>query len=353
MRKAALCAALSLMLALGGLAFADAVTGEHVACTPAHTISDNGTPLGEIPGECVTATDQTVTEPGATTTVHDTVTETVTTTAPPPPPPGFCIGCYLYAPLDGSYSSPWRQTISGVNGGTASGKISWNTDGVLGQSVRFSNPADASSSGTLAHLTSIWLNNGESAAHTAPSDDTWYRFHVRFPGNWVAAAGNWNWLIVWHNASKASSAGAKSFGIGVLANGTVPGPGTNPRLWIRPGGGSSSSPTYKTSCAPPNSLQLDHWYDIVVNVVWSTSALNGRISLWIDGQPFSAVASNCGGSDWANPVSFPTLYTNSDGSIDQPGLGIYNYHPDVTWPYADDFDELSMGPSAASVGFTP
>jgi hypothetical protein len=84
---------LALLAAGGFVASTFAVgEGEHVACTPTHTILDNGNPLGEISGECVTATDQTVTGPTTTETVHDTVTQTVTvtvgtTTAPPPPPP--------------------------------------------------------------------------------------------------------------------------------------------------------------------------------------------------------------------------------------------------------------------------
>lgn len=95
------CSLAAIVFIVGGLAAAAAVVGEHVACTPTHTIADNGTTLEVVGGDCVTATDQTVPGPTTTetTTIHDTTTQTVTVTttvgtttapSPPPPPPNNC-----------------------------------------------------------------------------------------------------------------------------------------------------------------------------------------------------------------------------------------------------------------------
>ena len=307
--------------------------------------------------------DQVITIPGTTNVVTytvPTVTETVTVTTltppPPPPPPTFCDGCYIYAPLDGSVdSSKWIYLNSGVNGGVAAtpGRV-WIADGLQNGAARFAHNADTQLAppcpgGTCAHLTSQYLTYGSPYIHVAPGESTWYRVHLRFPTGWQPYRGSWNWLVEWHNGNRAAGT-AVSFAIGATANSD----GSGARLLIRPAGGSATSPTYKWSYSAPGSLQTNHWYDLVIHVVWSPSVSTGRIEYWIDGQPFTATGSEGpSGTPWQNPVSFPTLFSFSDGTVDQPAYGVYNYHPYVTWEYDVDFDELSVGPSAASVGFVP
>jgi hypothetical protein len=59
----------------------------------------------------------------------------------------------------------------------------------------------------------------------------------------------------------------------------------------------------------------------------------------------------------STPHPFPTLTTNPDGTVSHQQNGLYNYRQAV-WPLGVlssriDFDEWVIGPTAASVGFTP
>jgi hypothetical protein len=52
-------------------------------------------------------------------------------------------------------------------------------------------------------------------------------------------------------------------------------------------------------------------------------------------------------------TNFPTLLT-SGGQVDQPGFGVYNYRKRLFQGASEvDFDQILIGPSASSVGFTP
>jgi hypothetical protein len=256
---------------------------------------------------------------------------------------------YIYAPLNGSIASPWNTTISDAGfGGTVDGVIDWS----LGTAVRFHTPpATDGMRDDLAQLISYWLNNGDSHVHTGEGESTWYRAKLRFPTGFVATAGTWNWLVVWHNQS-AVVPGSVSIALGMKSDGTIPGPGTNPRLIFRPSGGPNTAPEYHWYYAN-STISTDHWYDLVFNITWGTTSGDGRASFWVDAATFDATGQTGEGA-FTNPVSHPTLFYNSSTLVrDQPGFGVYNYHYDVNFNYDIDWDDIYIGPTAASVGFSP
>ena len=59
------------------------------------------------------------------------------------------------------------------------------------------------------------------------------------------------------------------------------------------------------------------------------------------------------GPAWSNSHPFPTLYTDGcSGAVDHPTYGLYNYRK-TSSSDRTDFDDWYVGPTAASVGFTP
>jgi hypothetical protein len=195
-------------------------------------------------------------------------------------------------------------------------------------------------------LDGISMNSYKSYVHSAKGESTWYRVKMKFPsGKFWPSPGEWNWIFEWHNDTHTSSFGTcKSMAFGVTAFST-----TDRRLHFRPAGGNCASPVYEHFYT--SSLQLDHWYDILIRIVWDTKASNnggqGLIELYIDGQP---------PLNFTNPHPFPTLLSNPDGTYDHPGHALYNYRRN-DWTTAQgntsssiDFDEWYVGPSRESVG---
>jgi hypothetical protein len=250
------------------------------------------------------------------------------------------------APQQYTYNSTYFRSVTGSNGQG------------LGLLV---DPAEGWGSTDLGPLTAAFM--GSSAAHTALGESTWYRVRFKLPsGAWHPAAGDFQWLMEWHEQLPCDG---NSIGFG-LSNWHY---STNPnlvQLLFRPGGGNGSSPTYEywysaSAQNVPLAIQQDRWYDLVVNIVWDTKASNaggvGRISIWLDGQvaPLRQMISKSDGDGpaWSNPHPFPTLYTDGcTSAVDHPTHGLYNYRK-TSSSDRTDFDDWYVGPTAASVGFTP
>jgi hypothetical protein len=197
------------------------------------------------------------------------------------------------------------------------------------------------SNGTIASL--YFGSGGQSGQHTANGESAWYRMRVRFPsGSFVATVGDWNMVEEWHTQF---GCGALSSFVGVRGSGSNSSqPATGSQLVLALRGGSPTSgtcPNASTEIRVPDPAPLlyDHWYDIVVHFVWKPAG--GSVEWYVDGQRIYQNA------------SFPTLLT-SNGQVDQPGFGVYNYRMDAFAGSSEvDFDQTLIGPSASSVGFTP
>lgn len=189
-------------------------------------------------------------------------------------------------------------------------------------------------SGTLASL--YISSNGQSGQHTADGESTWYAVRVRFPsGKYNAAVGHWNMATEWHTDD---TCGQLSSFFGVLGSGTSGQPATSAQLTFVLRGGTSSAPQEieKPLGAP---LLYDHWYNVVFHWIWKPSG--GTLEWYVDGQ-----------LAYRN-TNFSTLYT-CGSHVDQPGFGLYNYRANQFSDSSEiDFDQTLIGPTAASIGFTP
>lgn len=325
------------------------VTATATACVPdrtftgpSHTISRDGQQVYSSPGDVVTA-------PGACKTVENvqtytipTVTQTVTvgTTTTPAPAP------YVSQSFESNPTSPWLYEASAPQGGTPAGSYSLVSDGVSGKAVRYHTPASSTGDVHQGQLVSHYLGNGSGLLHDTEGATTWYRVHFRAPSGTNFLGGQWDWLVEWHNNTNTVP-GTVSMAWDLLSNSvaSVTAPASNPYLGFRAAGGPHTAPVYTWYKMPSGSLVPGHWYDLVAQITWGTTSSTGAVSLWIDGKPMP-------GYTW--PQHAPTLFYNSStGQRDNPAFGIYNYHYSVTFPIDRDYDEVKIGGTADSIGFTP
>jgi hypothetical protein len=363
----------ALALGLAGVGFSDVVVGEHVACTPTHTIADNGTPLGEIAGECVTATDQTVTGPTTTETVHDTVTETVTTTvtAPPPPPLVFVScgetsgstglqpcssGAYWIRTFESPESIPARYPPyccgpyweTNLESSASAGLITADPLNAANQ-VFDSHVANSAEYGDWAKLTQNIANS-----HASQGSDVWVAWEVYFPSTFKPCgyrAGqpncSFNWVFEFSDQNDSQCPG-ELIGNAELAvlDSSAYSDGFHWRGQVYGGNQASGncSVGFQTKDGP--KIPMGQWLSMVSHVRFSNGA-DGLFETWQDGAKVMT-------------ISGPTLYKHPNGNYasDYLHIGYYRAGGDgwpvkTTWAADVYYDDIREGPSSASVGFTP
>jgi Polysaccharide lyase len=289
--------------------------------------------------------------------------------------PLFAQAAYEVEPFDGVITNPGWYTDN-------FGPLQWPTDGLGNQSVRLEACASPSASSLCTSSTS---SNGQESAvstnhnvhagyvcgsGTNPSstcaangngvgkqEETWYRFHVRLAPGFQATPGTQNSIFEVHidqrtEADAAAHGGVTAYStmVDIQADGTscsgkpawCATPGTNPRLFLQVPGGPTSC---GTACQkrffpfPKNSLLVDHWYDMVLHMVWSPTV--GYVQWWVDGQKMVDVAT-------------PTEYVRSDGTWSYgDSLGLYNYRHWAAWASSVDGEQFIWGPTASSINFNP
>jgi hypothetical protein len=108
--------------------------------------------------------------------------------------------------------------------------------------------------------------------------ERWYRWSTLFPSNanLPASSVSWNIFTQWHQTRRDGCAPNIAF---QADTSQIP-----PKIKLRIRGGTV------TRCAPehdvvlrPVGLTLDHWYDFLVHVKWSSSPSVGFVESWIDG----------------------------------------------------------------------
>ena len=260
------------------------------------------------------------------------------------------------------------------------GSLQWPADGLGNEAVRLEACASSSSSNHCSSSTSSYgqetavaTNHNVHAGYVCGSgsnpksgcaangsgvgmeEETWYRFHVRLAPGYQATPGTQNSIFEFHvdqrtEADAASHGGGWAYStmIDIQAQGSsCPGspawcgtPGTNPRLFLQVPGGATSC---GTACQkrffpfPSDSLLVDHWYDMVLHIVWSPTA--GYVQWWVDGQKMV-------------DVSTPTEYVRSDGTWSYAdSLGLYNYRHWAAWSSSVDGEDVIWGPTADSINF--
>jgi hypothetical protein len=275
-------------------------------------------------------------------------------------------GWYWFEHFDGAFDNAfWGSDLAGGTATRAFATSPWNqglrvTDDAVpspgngtsnyGQMV---SPAYANCSYAHAGLASADCAVG----HGTP-DEAWYRFRIHFPADYQPTPGTQNTVFEFHNdpttVQDAIAHGTNAYSPAIGVQGQYPGSlttlcagtpmycttaGTVPAFFLQIPGGVNYPAVYR-HVLPAGSLQLDHWYDMILHVVWD-GAPNGHVQWWIDGA-------------LEVDLQTPTFYTRTDGTYSyMTSIGFYQYRLWADWPSTIDYDELVVGPTPASVGFAP
>ena len=210
------------------------------------------------------------------------------------------------------------------------------------------------SSGTSLSGNSNYAANAFNVPYERPGASTYYRVRMAFPSGtnaafpgkftpqtwkWPDGNGGWNMLLAWHEPS-GRVAGKRGFPmssyLGIRYG----------RLFVRWVGGPRSGGTHLV-WSDDRPLLYDHWYDIVLHVVWDHTGSSGYVEGWVDGRQILP------GVGW--PARFATLwrYDAAEGGGYGPVWNqIGHYRRSPISPYVDThyIDSYRVGPTRASVG---
>ncbi|MDP9226829.1 MAG: hypothetical protein M3P18_23900, partial [Actinomycetota bacterium] len=117
--------------------------------------------------------------------------------------------------------------------------------------------------------------------------------------------------------------------------------GQVPRLMYRIRGGQDArgSDNYAGSDVfARGRLRLNHWYDVLLQIVWSPDPQVGQFAWWLDG---GRVAS----------IHRPTLWQRPDGSFDHTNIELNNYRQHASWNATVYYGKIKVGSSRSSVQF--
>jgi hypothetical protein len=193
----------------------------------------------------------------------------------------------------------------------------------------------------------------------------WYRLRVHLPADYRPTPGSQNTLFEFHvddkTAADAQTHGSNAYSTALVVASDPPAgysissacPGTpmfctvsgvNARLMLQVPGGlttDAQSTAVKYFSMPLNSLKVDHWYDVVLHVVWDSSATIGYVQWWVDGQKIV-------------DTHTPTEYIRTDGTKSySENVELCNYRLWANWSGIVDYDEFVAGPDSGSIGFAP
>jgi hypothetical protein len=172
--------------------------------------------------------------------------------------------------------------------------------------------------------------------------DNWIHFRMMLPVGYQPTAGEWNIFNEFHNDSNFMSfynAGQIGWEYPEIALYVTNYTGDVPHLMYRVRGGIDGSDNFTgTDLLVPAQLQLGHWYDILLHVVWSPNATTGLFEWWLDGAKIAS-------------LHRPTLWQRPDGSTDHVELELNNYRQHASWNTTVYYSKLEVGSSQAAVSF--
>lgn len=193
----------------------------------------------------------------------------------------------------------------------------------------------------------LW--NNASAYLGQEGQEDWEHVRLMFPSfgeGYHPTDGDWNWLLQHHNDSKftpfvkthAFSWEYPELVWGVNTHAKLSDGTYAPELFMRVWGGDDTKPGNPTIVYPDAALRYDHWYDMLVHVVWSHESSKGLVEWWLDG---NLLFSQHTADVWQRP----------DGTTDHLNFEFSNYRKHSQMESAVFFSQVKIGPTKASVEF--
>jgi hypothetical protein len=198
---------------------------------------------------------------------------------------------------------------------------------------------------TASDSDSIFLWNDTKPYFGSNGQSNWVHYQLMFPADYRPTPGEWNVENEFHNNSRFEQwvdNGYMSWEYPEVALYVTNYTGKVPYLMYRVRGGvdQQGSDNYAGTDIPAGRrLLLNHWYDILLHVVWSPDPAVGQFEWWLDGKRIAS-------------IHRPTLWQRPDGSYDHVDIELNNYRQHATWNATIYYGKLKIGPSQASVAFT-
>jgi hypothetical protein len=247
--------------------------------------------------------------------------------------------------------TPWQYFDTGrtfpvsafPDGATSPGVVRVTNDPLGQQGLVYQETVTPTSRWPGGALRGDWtyLFNDQSAAYYGRNgQENWVHFRVMLPGGgaYVPTVGEWNWLHESHNDSKflnfAGVSELPELAIGVANYAGAP----YPMLFMRILGGQDLNPPPPTYVFDGSALRYDHWYDMVLHVIWSPDPSTGLVEWWMDGKLM-----------YSHHVA--DLWQRPDGSYDQTEFELNNYRLHADWNSTVYYSKVAIGPTQASVDF--
>ena len=195
---------------------------------------------------------------------------------------------------------------------------------------------------------SVYLWNSPMPYLGNDGQRNWIHFRIMFPADYHPTSGEWNIFTEFHNDPGYQAwhdSGRISLEYPELALYVTNYTHSRPRLMWRVRGGtdglqdmSVGKNVFQIKGRGRPEFRRDHWYDMLLHVVWSPDPTRGRFAWWLDGRRQFAGA-------------LPTLWRRPDGSTDHVQLELNNYREHADWNATVYYGKIAVGPTKASVAF--
>src|SRR5579859_302235 len=154
--------------------------------------------------------------------------------------------------------------------------------------------ADFAAYSAKADFVALWNNADPYMGQEG--QETWEHFRVLFRSageSYKPAPGMWNWVVEHHNDSKyipflrsgAIVSERPELAWGVSTTAKLPSGKIGEELFmVVRGGDDRHSEQLESEVYADSPLLYDHWYDMLVHVIWSHQAQRGLVEWWLDGK---------------------------------------------------------------------
>jgi chitodextrinase len=231
------------------------------------------------------------------------------------------------------------------NGATSPGIVAVTNDPLGQQGKVYQETVTPTAQASVASGSdSTYLWNGTRSYFGNNGQSNWIHFRMMLPTGYQPTVGEWNFFNEYHNDTnylKFYNAGQISWEYPELGLLVTNYSGDVPHLLYRVRGGqdcNSCNMSVGTDVRDASPLLLNHWYDVVLHVVWSPDPTVGQFEWWLDGRLVGSIHRG-------------TLWQRPDGTYDHANFEFNNYRQHSSWNATVYYGKVSIGSTEASVGF--
>jgi Polysaccharide lyase len=175
----------------------------------------------------------------------------------------------------------------------------------------------------------------------ASGNRNWVHFRIMFPAGYRPTAGEWNIFNEFHNNPghrpfEQSGQISQEFPEVALYVTNYSGQLSHLMYRVRGGQDCRCDMSRGADRRDPRRLRRNHWYDVLLDITWSSDPNVGRFTWWLDGRRLARLRR-------------PTLWRRPDGVDDHVALELNNYRLHASWDATVYYSQIRVGPTRGSV----